>query len=304
MRVHFGLPAENLGRSLLSLGSFDGVHLGHQAVISKLVECARAEEAAATMITFEPHPRCVLDPVNCPKSITTLAEKLALLEPLGVDEAIVMRFDRELAARRAAEFVQLLRDAMEPVGFVQGPDFAFGRGREGDLAWLRAHGERVIEVPSLTIGGEEVHSSEIRRLLTLGEVERAAVLLGRHFSLAGPVEEGDQIGRELGFPTANLAIEPNKLVPGQGVYAGWVTTAAGEQVPGALSVGYRPTFAGTQLRVEAFLLDFSGDLYRQRLEIRFVARLRDEIRYESREALVAQMALDVEETRRRLGLAG
>jgi riboflavin kinase/FMN adenylyltransferase len=304
VKVHFGLPEPHLGRRLVSLGSFDGLHLGHQAVISKLVQCAGAEGAGATVITFEPHPRCVLDPVNCPKSITTLAEKLALLEPFGVDETVVMRFDRELASRRAAEFVQLLGDAMEPLAFVQGPDFAFGRGREGDLAWLRAHGQRVIEVPSHMVGGEEVHSSEIRRLLTLGEVERAAVLLGRHFSLSGPVEEGDRIGRELGFPTANLAIEPNKLVPGQGVYAGWVTTAGGEQLPGALSVGYRPTFAGTQLRVEAFLLDFSGDLYRQRLEIRFVARLRDEIRFDSREALVDQMALDVEETRRRLGRNG
>jgi riboflavin kinase/FMN adenylyltransferase len=301
MRTYFGLPARSLGRSFISLGSFDGLHLGHQAVVGKLVGCARAEGVAATVITFEPHPRCVLDPVNCPNSITTLAEKLALLEPMGVDNVIVVRFDRELAALRAAEFVERLHASLEPAAFVQGPDFAFGRGREGDLAWLRAHGQRVVEVPPVRAGEQEVHSSDIRRLVTLGEVERAAELLGRLYSLAGPVEEGDQIGRELGYPTANLAIEPNKLVPGQGVYAGWVKTAT-ERLPGAMNVGYRPTFDGTQLRVEAYLLDFSGDLYRQRLELLFAARLRDEVRFDSREALVAQMALDVEETRRRLGL--
>ena len=215
MRTHFGLPARSLGRSFLSLGSFDGLHLGHQAVVGTLVGCARAEGVAATVITFEPHPRCVLDPVNCPNSITTLAEKLALLEPMGVDDVIVVRFDRELAALRAAEFVERLRGSLEPGAVVQGPDFAFGRGREGDLAWLRAHGHRVIEVPPCLVGEQEVHSSEIRRMVTMGEVERAAELLGRLYSLAGPVEEGDRIGRELGYPTANLAVA-QQAGPGPG----------------------------------------------------------------------------------------
>lgn len=297
MEIHHGLPAEALGPSLVSLGSFDGVHLGHQRVVSRLVETARAEASRAVLITFEPHPRCVLDPVSCPKSITTLSEKVALFAPLGVDALVVMRFDHQLASLGAQDFVDLLRRSLDLRGFVQGPDFTFGRGREGDLTWLREHGQRVVEVPCLEVDRQEVHSSEIRRLLTLGDVEGAGRLLGRHFALTGPVEPGDRIGRELGFPTANVAVEPNKLVPGHGVYAGWVRSPAGEHAA-ALSVGYRPTFQGTQLRVEAYLLDFSGDLYHQQLEIRFVARLRDEVRYETREALISQMGIDVEDTRR------
>jgi riboflavin kinase/FMN adenylyltransferase len=170
--------------------------------------------------------------------------------------------------------------------------------------WLRRHGRRrgyvVEEVPPFRLDGEEVHSSEVRRLLTLGDVELASRLLGRDFALAGLVEPGDRIGREIGWPTVNLAVPPGKLVPGHGIYAGWASGPEGEH-QAAISVGYRPTFDKTDLRVEAYLLDFEGDLYQQRLELRFKARLRDQVKFPDARALSEQIARDVENTRHVLG---
>jgi riboflavin kinase / FMN adenylyltransferase len=298
--LHFGLPAEHLGPAVLTIGSFDGVHLGHQRVVGRMVGAARACGARPVLITFEPHPRCFLDPVNCPKSITALQEKAGLLESMGVEHVVVLEFNRELAQLNAQDFVASLASRMELRRFVVGYDFTFGHNRQGNAEWLRGHGFDVDVVEPVRLDGEEIHSSEVRRLVTLGEVAAAARLLGRSFSLQGMVEPGDRIGRQLGFPTVNLAIEPNKLVPGLGIYAGWARTSQGVHAA-ALSVGYRPTFEDTQLRVEAYLLDFDGDLYWQRLEVSFVERLRDEVKYDSPEELAAQIALDVEETRRILG---
>ncbi|HZU18395.1 MAG TPA: bifunctional riboflavin kinase/FAD synthetase [Candidatus Dormibacteraeota bacterium] len=305
MRVHFGLPEDRLARVVLAIGSFDGVHLGHQAVLRKVVEVARAQGATAAWITFDPHPRCVLDPANCPAQITTLEERVSLVRRLGLEHGIVLPFDRALAALSAEDFMAGLLRALDLRCLVAGHDFALGRGREGDVDWLCRHGSRhgyrVEVVPPLRIDGEEVHSSEVRRLLTLGEVEGANRLLGRDYGLAGLVEPGDRIGRTIGWPTVNLAVPPGKLVPARGIYAGWASTPFGER-GAAISVGYRPQFARTDLRVEAYLLDFSGDLYRERIELRFVARLRDEARFPSVEAMGAQIARDVEATRRILGL--
>jgi len=279
------------------VGSFDGVHLGHADVIRHLKEAAGAEGAAPALITFEPHPRCVLDPANCPSSITTLREKLAAIEAAGAEHAIVLRFDRELASLSPQEFVDKLSAVMQIKAWVIGFDFAFGRGRTGNADWLRDHGHKVDVVPPFTIEGREIHSSEIRRLVTAGDVEAANRLLGREFSMSGPVEAGAQVGRQLGFPTANISPEPNKLVPALGAYAGRVVAPEGRFVS-ALSVGYRPTFGGTELKVEAFLLDFEGDLYQQRLELRFVRYLHQDIRFPSPADLVQQLKRDVAETRR------
>ena len=281
----------------LTVGSFDGVHLGHVDVIGHVARAARAAGAAPALITFEPHPRCVLDPANCPTSITTLREKLALVENAGVAHAIVLRFDRELASLSPQEFVDRLSATMDIKSWVVGFDFAFGRGRTGSAEWLRAHGHEVDVVPPFKLDGRELHSSEVRRLVTAGEVDVANRLLGREFSMSGPVEAGAQVGRQLGFPTANISPEPNKLVPALGAYAGRVIAPEGEFVA-ALSVGYRPTFGGTDLKVEAFLLDFEGDLYQQRLELRFVSWLHPDIRFPSREDLVRQLQRDVADTRR------
>ncbi|HEX2679752.1 MAG TPA: riboflavin kinase, partial [Candidatus Dormibacteraeota bacterium] len=181
--------------------------------------------------------------------------------------------------------------------WVTGFDFAFGRGRTGNAEWLRANGHEVEVVPPFTLDGRELHSSEVRRLVTAGEVATANRLLGREYSMSGPVEAGDRVGRRLGFPTANIGIEPNKLVPALGAYAGRARAEEGEFIA-ALSVGYRPTFGGTQLRVEAFLLDFEGDLYQRRLELRFVRYLHQDIKFATPDDLVQQLHRDVAETRR------
>ena len=286
-----------IGAVALTVGSFDGVHLGHAEVIRRTVAAALAEGAQPALMTFEPHPRCVLDPANCPQSVTTLQEKLALVEALGIEHAIVIRFDRALMALSPPEFIALITPVIEVRRWVVGFDFAFGRERRGNAEWLRANGHAVDVVPPFTLNGKELHSSDVRRLVTLGEMEEATRLLGREYSMAGPVEAGDKIGRRLGFPTANIGIEPNKLVPALGAYAGRAIAQEGKFLA-ALSVGYRPTFGGTQLRVEAFLLDFEGDLYQQRLDMRFVRYLHPDITFPNPEELVQQLRRDVADTRR------
>ncbi len=282
---------------MLTIGSFDGVHTGHAEVIRKTVEAAGDEQAQPALITFEPHPRCLLDPANCPQSITTLQEKLALIEAHGIEHAIVLRFDRALAALSPQEFVDQLAAVMDVRRWVIGFDFAFGRDRQGSADWLRDRGHMVDVVPPFLVDGKALHSSDVRRLVTLGDVETANRLMGREYSLSGPVEAGDRVGRTLGFPTANIAIEPNKLVPALGAYAGRVGAPEGDFIA-ALSVGYRPTFGGTQLRVEAFLLDFEGDLYQQRLEFHFIRYLHADIAFPKVDDLVQQLKRDVADTRR------
>lgn len=273
------------------------MHLGHLDVIRRTVAAAKESGAAPALITFEPHPRCVLDPANCPQSITTLREKLALIDAAGIEHAIVLTFDRALSALSPDEFVSRLRSVMELKRWVIGFDFAFGKERKGNVEWLRANGYNVDVVPPLTFEGKPLHSSEIRRLVNTGEIHEANHLLGREYSMAGPVEAGDKVGRRLGFPTANIGVEPNKLIPALGAYAGRVRTQDRDFIA-ALSVGYRPTFGGTQLRVEAFLLDYEGDLYQRRLELRFARYLHPDIKFDTPADLVQQLKRDVADTRR------
>ena len=284
----------------VTIGSFDGVHLGHQDVIRRTVAAATEAGAAPALITFEPHPRCVLDPANCPQSITTLQEKLALLEASGIQHAIVLRFDRALASKTPQEFVGMLGETMDVKRWVIGFDFAFGNQRKGNAAWLREQGFAVDVVPPFEFEGKALHSSDIRRLVNTGEIHEANRLLGREYAMAGPVEDGDKVGRTLGFPTANIGVEPNKLVPALGAYAGRAF-GEGREFTAALSVGYRPTFGGTQLRVEAFLLNYEGDLYQKHLELRFVRYLHPDIRFNTPADLVVQLKKDVADTRRIVG---
>lgn len=314
MRTRFGLVPPRIDLpSALSIGSFDGVHRGHRAVIQKLREEADSVHGPAVWITFDPHPRCVLDPANCPPQITTLEERLEQVAGLGVDEAIVVEFTRELAGWPADEFMRRVLETMDLRALVVGYDFALGRARAGNPAWLREHGRHhgyrlsVVSPVGAGPGEDEVHSSEVRRLLTLGEVRRAALLLGRSYTLRGPVEQGDRIGRTIGFPTANLAVPPGKLVPARGIYAGWARDLTAEPTvrrPAAISIGYRPTFDKTELRIEAFLLDFDGDLYEHRLELELVSRLRGEVKFDSVDDLVRAMRQDVIHTREVLGESG
>ncbi len=301
MRAHFGLPEPPLDRVALAVGSFDGLHLGHQAVLQELRTQAARRDLGRVWITFDPHPRCVLDPANCPAQITTLDERLQLVRELGVDEAIVVAFNRALAGLPAEEFMARVLAALDLRCLVVGYDFALGRARTGNVSWLRehggSHGYAVEVVAPLQLNGETVHSSAVRRLLTLGELEAANGMLGRQFSLSGLVEPGDQIGRQMGWPTVNLAVPAGKLVPGRGIYAGWARTPGGD-FRAAISVGYRPTFDKTELRVEAYLLDFEGDLYQRRVELRFAAWIREEAKFSDRGRLSRQIARDVTETRR------
>ena len=299
MIVHQGLPEKSIGPAVVSIGSFDGVHLGHQKVLERVKALARARAARSVVITFEPHPRCVLEPARCPKSLTTIEEKLGLLHLEGVDDGVVLKFTPQVAQLSAEEFVAQVGRAMDVAAIACGPDFGFGRGRRGNPDWLREQGVVVEVVEPYTLDGVELHSSEIRRLLGAGDIAGANRLLGRPFVIRGLVEHGAEVGRGLGFPTANLAVQLNKMIPLPGIYAVRVKSPFGRHL-GALSIGYRPTFGGDRLGIEVFLLDFDGDLYGVQLEVAFAARLRDEQRYESADELAAAIASDVAETRRLL----
>jgi riboflavin kinase/FMN adenylyltransferase len=297
--VHQGLPEKSIGDAVVAVGSFDGLHLGHQHVLNRVKELAAARGSRSAVVTFEPHPRCVLDPANCPKSITTIEEKLGLLHQLDIDDGIVLKFTPQVAQLSAEEFMATLSDSIHLTGIVCGSDFAFGHRRQGNPGWLGEHGFPVDVVEPFLLDGEELHSSAIRRLLAEGDVPAANRLLGRRFVLRGTVEHGAEVGRGLGFPTANLAVQLNKLVPAPGIYAVRVRSPHGRYM-GALNIGFRPTFGGDRLTIEVYLLDFDGDLYGAQLEIAFVARLRDEKKFESAAELAEAIARDVAETRRLL----
>jgi len=280
----------------VAVGTFDGVHLGHREVI----------RGADTVLTFDPHPTTVIRPGAAPKLLTDPGRKAQLIASLGVAELVVIEFDAAFAARSAQEFVgDVLVGALGATHVSVGENFRFGHRARGDAALLEADDRfetRVVQL--LEIDGEVVSSSHIRGLVLGGAIEYAGQLLGDPFTLSGEVIHGDERGRELGYPTANLVPDPRYVTPAHGVYAARATTAAGETVPAAVSIGVRPTFVtGRGELIEAYLLDFSGDLYGSQLEIAFLKRLRGEKRFDSVDALVAQMALDVEDARSVYGRA-
>ena len=282
MRVAYA-PAElTPARRAVALGTFDGVHVGHRRVI----EAATAAGLKATVVTFDPHPRIVLG--NQVELIATLERRLELIAALGVDETLVFKFDLEVARLEPEAFAAELLRAIGAEVVVAGANFRFGRGRSGDLALLARLGFDVRPVPLV----EGVSSSHVRQLLRAGEVERAARLLGRPPEVEGTVVAGDARGGTLGFPTANLRVDPQLLVPVYGIYAG---SAVGHRA--AVSIGTNPHYGGQERRVEAFLLDFDGDLYGRRLIVELWRRLRDERAFESEAELVRQIAADVEATR-------
>lgn len=265
------------------LGTFDGVHRGHRRVL----DAAVAAGETSTAVTFDPHPRVALG--YGVELLTSLERRLELLDDAGLDEALVVDFDLEVAQLAPDEFVQRV---LLPIGtevVVAGANFRFGRGRSGDLELLRRIGLDVRAVPLV----ESVSSTRIRDLLRAGEVERAARLLGRPAEVEGTVVAGDARGGTLGFPTANLRPEPGLLVPGYGIYAG---AADGHRA--AISIGTNPHYGGDERRIEAFLLDFGGDLYGKRLRLQLWQRLRDERAFESEAELVEQIGRDVDATRR------
>ena len=266
----------------VAIGTFDGVHRGHRAAI----DAAKQVGSRPTVVTFDPHPRLVLG--YDVKLLTTLRRRIELLAEAGPDDILVLEFDEDLSRLEPEEFVA---EILEPIGtktVVAAEDFRFGRGRKGDVDLLRRLGIEVVDVPFV----EGVSSSRIRELLGEGDMREAAALLGRPHELEGTVVSGDQRGGTLGFPTANLAVEPRLLVPVHGIYAG-----AARSGRAAISIGVNPHYGGSERRIEAFLLDFEGDLYGQELRVELWERLRDERAFESEEDLVRQIALDVEATR-------
>ena len=274
----------------MAVGTFDGVHLGHREVI----------KGSDSVLTFDPHPVSVVAPQHTPKLLTTLRRKAELIADLGVSELIVIPFDHEFAARSAAEFIDdVLVGALGARQVSVGENFRFGHKAQGDRALLSAE-ERFHTVvhPLLEVDGEIVSSSHIRGLLLAGEVVEAGQLLGASFELSGTVVHGDERGRELGFPTANLVPDETLSCPGHGVYACIAECDSFEPRPAAVSIGVRPTFnTGRGELIEAYILDFKGDLYGGALRLRFLERLRGERRFADADALIEQMHRDVQRTR-------
>ena len=279
--VHAPAELEPKDRAV-AIGTFDGVHRGHRAAI----EATKEAGLRSTVVTFDPHPRLVLG--YDVQLLSTLERRVELIGELDPDELLLLEFTRELSQLEPEEFVA---EVLAPIGtkeVVAAETFRFGRGRKGDVELLRRLGIEVREVLQV----EGVSSSRIRELLAEGDMRGAAALLGRPPELEGVVVSGDQRGGTLGFPTANLAVEPHLLVPAYGIYAG---AAFGGRA--AISIGVNPHYGGSERRIEAFLLDFEGDLYGRKLRIELWDRLRDERAFESEDDLVRQIALDVDATR-------
>lgn len=307
-RIH-GLPAPGeagAGASVV-VGSFDGVHLGHQRLLHDASAGARHRGRRCLAVTFDPHPRCVVDPSGCPPALTATDERVELLRTHGADLVAVVAFTPELSRLPAQAFCDELARSMPGLHLYAGVGFALGHDREGDLGFLHRYGvERGFEVhvvPPRVRGGAPVSSRRIRLELARGRVASARALLGRPYAISGVVERGERRGRRLGFPTANLRVGAGRCIPRAGIYAAWLRLRQ-EDLPAAVSIGVRPTFGGGALTVEAHVLDFQADLYGQEVALVFARRLRAERRYSDPESLVSQIRRDVGAVRRVLGGAG
>jgi riboflavin kinase/FMN adenylyltransferase len=287
----------------LAIGVFDGVHLGHQALIRGLVGGAHAAGATPIAATFDPLPAQVLAQDPPQSTLADAPERAALLAHAGAEHVVVFTFDKAFSQQSAETFIQRLVAAGDVQRIVVGPDFQFGHGREGAVPALRALGERhgfaVTVVEPIALGGAVVSSTRIRQALREGDLATAQALLGRPYAVTGTIVRGEQRGRALGFPTINVAPPPDKLLPHDGIYATWVTMG-GERYRAASSLGVRPTFGGGPRKLEAYILDFDRDVYGQDATVAFIERLRDEVRFDSAEELAAQITRDVEQTRRAL----
>jgi riboflavin kinase / FMN adenylyltransferase len=315
----------DLGPCVVTIGNFDGVHRGHQAVLRRLVEVARSRGATAVAVTFDPHPLAVLYPERAPAALCGPAHRLDLLAETGLDAVLVLPFTPELARWSPERFVtDVLVSGLHAVAVVVGRDTRFGHRNSGDVDTLRRagaeHGFDVLAVEDLGLGlgaGEtaagadhEPHraggrwsSTAVRELLAAGDVAGAAAVLGRPHRVTGTVVHGDHRGRELGYPTANLSQDAEGMVPADGVYAGWLVRADGDRMPAAISIGTNPTFDGHQRRVESYVLDRTDlDLYGEQVGVEVVARLRPTLRFDGIEPLLVQMAQDVAQCHELLGV--
>jgi len=282
--------------TLLTIGVFDGVHLGHKHLISRLKELAWKQGYSSGVITFHRHPQEVLSAETRLPSLTGLEQRIALLKNEGVDIVVPLSFTPDLAKLSPEQFLNLLKEHLRMRGLVVGPDFALGKNREGDTDALRRLGKEMgfslTVVPPMTIDGGVVSSTAIRQALAQGDMKKAQKLLGRPFRLQGRVVSGDKRGQKLGFPTANLEVAPGQALPAGGVYA--CRAYVNGQIYSAMTnIGHRPTFGGGPRLIEAYLIDYKGDLYGRELAIDFIERLRDEKKFDTPEQLEEQIAEDV-----------
>jgi riboflavin kinase/FMN adenylyltransferase len=307
-------PASGSRRSVVTVGAYDGVHRGHQAVIGEVRRIAAERGLDTAVVTFDRHPATVVRPQSAPCLLTDLEQRLELLAETGVDRTLVVTFDEARSKESAEDFVRdVLVGAARAEVVVVGEDFHFGHQRRGNVSLLRDLGPGLgFETTGLGLVGadgavasddDRVSSTAIRSALAAGDLDTASWMLGRHHEVRGVVVEGDlRGGRQLGFPTANIDVPHEIQMPADGVYAGWYERPDGHVLQAAINFGRRPQFYADQARslLEAHLLDFTGDLYGERARVRFVARLRDEAKFESIEALIAQIERDCREARRLL----
>ena len=297
MRVFRGFSRPVPGSTAIAIGNFDGVHLGHGALLRRLCDLARHSSLPPTVLTFEPHPREFFSPASAPARLTTLREKLELLAEAGIEQAMVCRFNAAFAALSAEQFIErVLVRGLRVQHLIIGDDFRFGKGRTGDFALLQqagaAHGFAVEAMGSVTVDGARVSSSGVRAALAAGSMEQAATLLGRPYIIDGKVVHGDKVGRQLGFATANIRIRHDPL-PMTGVFAVEVSGLDdGKPLPGVANLGIRPTVGGTRPLLEVHLFDFDRDIYGRHISVRFVHKLRNEQRFSNFDALKAQIAAD------------
>ena len=292
--------------TVLTVGVFDGVHRGHRHLLNRLIERTGPGQAPA-VITFTNRPVTILRPGTVPSYLTTPEHRIDLLKAAGIELVVSLDFTLELASVPAREFAEILAVSLRMKGLLMGPDSALGMGREGDLAFMREQGERlgfwVDSVESLEIDRQPVKSRRIREALANGDVVEGSRLLGRKHSLNGVVVLGDQRGRDLGFPTANVDVDSSLLLPGDGIYASWAIID-GARHPAATSIGVRPTFGLTERLVEVFVMDFNRDLYGQTIGIEFVRKVRDQETFGSVEDLIKQINRDVADSREVLASDG
>ncbi|HBB89199.1 MAG TPA: hypothetical protein DC047_16460 [Blastocatellia bacterium] len=306
MRLFHGTDNAEIQRpTVLTLGVFDGLHLGHQLIVRTVVERARATGAVPTVITFDPHPRAVLHPESSPPLLQTLDQKVEGFGVLGIEQTIVIRFDQKFSQIRAEEFLRdVVKERLQAKEVYLGCGFAFGHNREGNIELLRRVSQELgffaDEVPEVQVRSQRVSSSKVRRLLADGKVNLARRLLGRPYGVEGPVERGAERGRALGFPTANLHPH-NRVIPRNGVYVTG-TLIDGQWRRSITNVGVRPTFGSdAEPSVETFVMDWAGDLYGDVVRVRFLHRLRDERKFNSIEELTAQIQKDVRQAQSYFG---
>lgn len=302
MKIYHGTENANIATpTLLTLGVFDGLHLGHQQIIRTVVERAVQTGTVPTAITFDPHPRAVLHPESAPPLLQTLDQRLSYLEFLGIEQTIVINFSRGFASQSAEEFIRdTIHDRLRAREIYLGQGFAFGKGRSGNIELLRRMSDELgfhaDEVDEVRLRGQRISSSRIREELLAGRVNLARRMLGRPYGVEGIVVRGDQRGRTIGFPTANLQAH-NRVIPQYGVYA-TATLIDGHWRKSVTNIGVRPTFGGeSEPSVETYVLDFDSDLYGTALRVRFLHRIRDERKFNGIDELTAQIACDVRRAR-------